>query len=172
MEGRQILDAVLVANECVDSRLRQQRPGLICKLDIEKAYDNVNWEFLFYVLACMGFGETSCHWIEFCISTVRMSILINGTPTGFFQTYRGLRQGDPLSPLLFILVMEALSKLLDRAVCVGLLEGFVVGSVTGVTIDVSHLLYVDDALIFCGAEAKQVGYLRCVLLCFKAVSGL
>ncbi|XP_028060744.1 monothiol glutaredoxin-S11-like [Camellia sinensis] len=61
-----------------------------------------------------------------------MSVLINGTPAGFFQTHQGLRQRDPLPPLLFILVMEALSRLLDKAVCAGLLEGFVVGTVPGV----------------------------------------
>ncbi|CAL5335747.1 unnamed protein product [Camellia sinensis] len=151
---------------------KQWCQSLICKLDIDKAYDNVRWEFLLYVLERMGFGETWCRWIRFCISTVWMSVLVNGTPAGFFPIFRGLRQGDPLSPLLFILVMEALSRLLDKMVHEGLLEGFMVGPIMGTPISVSHLLYVDDALIFCGAVMEQVGYLRCVLLCFEAVSGL
>lgn len=169
--GRQILDAVLVANESVDSRLRQRNEGIICKLAIEQAYDNVNWEFLLYVMEMMGFGVTWRLWIHFCISMVRMSILVNGSPTRFFPTHRGLRQGDPLSLMLFLLVMEALGHLLSRAVHGGLLQGFEVGS-RSTSLVVSHLFYVDDALIFCNAGADQIGHLRCVLWCFEAVSGL
>ncbi|XP_028099863.1 uncharacterized protein LOC114299345 [Camellia sinensis] len=101
-----------------------------------------------------------------------MSVLINGTPVGFFWTHRGLRQGDPLFPLLFLLVIEALSRLLDKAMREGRLEGFVVGSLAGTLLEVSHLLYADDALIFYGAEVVHVGYLRCVLLCFEMISSL
>lgn len=102
---------------------------------------------------------------------VRMSVLVNGSPMGFFPTYRGLRQGDHLSPLLFILVMEALGHSLSRAVQGGLLHGFEVG-VAPAVLTVSHLFYADDALIFCDADVAQIEHLRCVLLCFEAVSGL
>ncbi|XP_028112807.1 uncharacterized protein LOC114310908 [Camellia sinensis] len=136
------------------------------------AYDNINWDFLMYVLDLMGFGKTWCQWIKFCVLTVRMSVLINGTPAGFFPTQCGLRQGDRLSPLLFLLVMEALCRLSGRVVRGGLLKGFVVESLSGASVGVSHLLYADDALIFYGAKVEQVGHLRCVLLCFEAVSGL
>ena len=71
----------------------------MCKLDIEKAYDHVCWKFLLAVLKKMGFGERWIKWIEWCISTVRYSVLINGSPSGFFQSSRGLRQGDPPIPL-------------------------------------------------------------------------
>ncbi|XP_028084329.1 uncharacterized protein LOC114285481 [Camellia sinensis] len=100
-----------------------------------------------------------------------MSVLVNGSPAGFFPTYRGLRQGDPLPHLLFILVMETLGHLLSRAVQGGLLYGFEVG-VAPVVLTVSYLFYADDALIFCDADITQIGHLRCVLLCFEAVSGL
>ena len=116
VEGRQILDAALIANEVIDSLLKRKESGVLCKLDLEKAYDRINWDFLLSVMQKMGFGEKWAGWIKWCISTASFSILINGSPTGFFQSTRGLRQGDPISPYLFVLGMEALSCLINRAV--------------------------------------------------------
>ena len=109
--GRQILDLVLIANECVDSRMKSKIPGVICKLDIEKAYDNVNWEALLKLLKKIGFGEKWCSWIRTYISTVQFSVLVNRSPTDFFGSSRGLRQGDPLSPLSFLVMMEVFSRM-------------------------------------------------------------
>jgi hypothetical protein len=148
--GRQILDYVLIANECLDSRIKSGNPGLLCKLDIEKAYDHVNWDFLLYMLRRCGFGERRCSWIAHYISSVRFSILVNGTPSGFFSSSRGLRQGDPLSPLLFVIVMEALSQLFSITVQRGFLFGFSVGSGNNGVINISHMLFADDTLVFCG----------------------
>ena len=110
MKGRQILDSVLIAFECIDSRLKTVIPGVLCKLDVEKAYDHVNWDFLMYMLQCYGFFDKWRKWIWYCISTVKFSILINGSPSDFFGSSRGIRQGDPLSSLLFDVIMEALSR--------------------------------------------------------------
>jgi hypothetical protein len=172
IQGRQILDSVLITNECIDSCFRFGVPGLICKLDLEKAYDHVNWEFLLYVLQRCGFGGKWRAWIAFCISTVRFSVLFNGTPSGFFSSDRGLRQRDSLSPLPFVIAMEALSRMMAVTESRGLVDGFFVGSRNNAGMVVSYLLFADDTLIFCGANEDHIRNLRCLFLCFESVSGL
>jgi hypothetical protein len=105
VKGRQILDLVLIANECLDSRIKSGDPGVLCKLDMEKAYDLVDWNFLLYLLKRGSFGESLCSWIKHCILSVQFSVLINGSPSGFFGSSHGVRQGDLLSPFLFVLIM-------------------------------------------------------------------
>ena len=144
VKARQILDSVLIASECIDSRLKTGIPGVLCKLDLEKAYDHVNWGFLMYMLQRCGFSDKWRKWILCCISTVKFSILINGSPSDFFGSSRGLRQGDPLSPLLFDVVMEALSRMLDVAAAAKQFLGFSVGSTNSTSMMVSHLLFADD----------------------------
>ena len=106
MKGRQILDSMLIVSEYIDSRLKTGIPRVLCKLDVEKAYDHVNWGFLMYMLQRCGFFDKWRKWIWYCISTIKFSILINGSPTDFFGSSRGISQGDPLSLLLFDVVME------------------------------------------------------------------
>jgi hypothetical protein len=72
-------------------------------MNLKKAYDHVYWDFLLYMLRRCGFGGKCCSWIAYCTSSVRFSILDNGSPNGLFSSSNGLRQGDPLSPLLFVL---------------------------------------------------------------------
>lgn len=108
----------------MDSREKQKFPGILCELDLEKAYDHVNWKFLLKVLEDMGFGKKLINCIRFCISTVRLSLIINGNNEGFLSSERRLRQGDPISPFLFILAMEGLSHMIRRARANGWLKGF------------------------------------------------
>ena len=96
----------------LDSKLRFGEPSVLCKLDMEKAYEHVDWNFLLYLLRRCGFGERWCSGIKHCISSAHFSVLINGVPSSFFGSSRGVRQGDPLSPSLFVLVMEAFSRML------------------------------------------------------------
>ena len=104
----------------------------------------------------------------FCISTVRFLVLINGEASGFCLCSRDLRQGDPISPLLFTLVLEAFSHLLVKAIEVGSLEGFHMGN----SLSMSHLLFVDDTLIFYELDVSNLGCLTCILLVFEATSRL
>ena len=154
MRGRQILDSVLIANECLDSRLKSGVPGVIIKLDIEKACDHVNWNALFYLMEKIGFGARWSRWIKACISTVKFLVLVNGSPVGFFGSSRGLRQSDPLSPLLFLMVMEVLSRLLKRTKNGGFLYGFQAGSHSYGGIHISYLLFADDTILFCDASRE------------------
>jgi hypothetical protein len=128
--------------------MRSGKAGLLCKLALEKAYDHVNWDFLLYMLQRYGFGERWRDWIKFYISTVKFSILMNGTPSDFFQSSQGIRQGDPLSPLLFVVVMESLSRMLNASMLQGLLRGFFVGTRDNEELVVNHLLFADDTLFF------------------------
>ena len=120
-------------------------------MDIEKANGHVNWKFLFAMLRKMGFGEKWIKWIECCISTVKFYVLVNGSLSGFFQSSRGLRQRDPLSPYLFVITIEVFSCLLRRAISEGFLSGWRVRGRSGEGILISHLLFVDDILVFCEA---------------------
>jgi hypothetical protein len=172
VKGRQILDSMLIANECLDSKLKANVPGVLCKLDMEKAYDHVNWEFLLYLHRRCGFSEKWRRWIYFCISSVRFSILVNGSPCEFFPSIRGLRQGDPLSPILFVIVMEALSRLIDKAIGAGMIFGFSVSRDNHAPLLISHLLFANDTLIFCEATPDHLSHLHSLLIWFEAISRL
>jgi hypothetical protein len=112
VKGRQILDSVLIANECLDSWLKFEEHGVLCKLDMEKAYDHVDWNFLLYLLRRCGLGDKWCSWIKHCISSARFSVLINGVPSGFFGSSHGVRQGDPLSPFRMSWLWRRLARCL------------------------------------------------------------
>ena len=119
-----------------------------------------------------GFSAKLRRWIFLCISTICFSILINGSPCGFFESSKGLRQGDPLSPLLFVLVMEALGRMLDKTIHDGHMSGFGVGNLEGRSLAVSNLLLGEDTVIFCEADLDQILFLHMILTWFEAVFGL
>ena len=120
----------------------------------------------------MGFGARWCRWIEACISSVQFLVIVNGSPEGFFSCSRGLRQGDPLSPLVFLLIMEVLSWMLKRVESEGLIQGFSARGNSTAGLCISHLLYADDTILFCDAKLDQLLNICMVLTCFEAVTGL
>jgi len=97
-------------------------PSLFLKLDIAKAFDSVSWSFLLEVLQHLGFGPSWCNLVANLLSTSSTPILVNGEPSDHLQHHRGLRQGDPLSPMLFILMMDVLNSLFVKAGTEGLLQ--------------------------------------------------
>ena len=172
VEGRQILDVVLIASEIVDSTLGRKKCGLVCKLDIEKAYDSISCKFLYQIMGMMGFSSQWMSWIKWCISTTSFSVLINGSSTGFFQSSRGLRQGDPLSPYLFVIGMEVLSFLINHVVKGNYLSSNRIAGRRGEELVIYHLLYADDTLLFCESDKDQLKFLSWTLMWFEAMSGL
>ena len=172
MEGRQIQDASLIANEVIDSMVRRKEKGILCKLDIEKAYNQLNWKFLPMVLKEMGFGNKSIGWIQLCISTTSFSIIIKRSPASFFKSSRGLRQGDPLSPYLLVLEMEVFSILIDKAKMGGFFTCYNIWGRNGVSMNIAHFLFADDTMIFYKDSEEQMVFLSWTLLCFEALSRL
>lgn len=117
----------------------------------------------------MWFGIKWRAWILGCLSSATFSILINVLPKGFFPASRGLRQGDPLSPFLFVIIVEALSRMFSAAAMANMIEGFR-SSINAPS--TSHLQFADGTLLFCGSIEEQIKNVKVILLCFEAVSGL
>ncbi|WJZ96460.1 hypothetical protein VitviT2T_015146 [Vitis vinifera] len=161
--GRQILDVSLIANEVIGAWNKRGENGLICKLDIEKAYDSFNWQFLLKVMEKMGFGSKWLRWMWWCISIAKFSVMVNGAPAGFFSSSKGLRQGDPLSPYLFVMGMEVLSVLIRRAIEGGFISGCKIQRGRGQAVHVAHLLFVDDTIVFCEAKKEYLTNLSWIL---------
>lgn len=138
------------------------------KTDISKAYYRLELSFLRDTMIHMGFDQRRISWIMECVQTVSFSILMNGTSSGMIRPERGIRQGDPLSPDLFILYGEVLSHLFNKAASNNKLKGMKI-SITGST--VNHLLFADDALFFCHAHPRSCKTVMKLLKEYETVSG-
>ncbi|XP_022870746.1 uncharacterized protein LOC111389988 [Olea europaea var. sylvestris] len=150
VRGRSIFDNISIAQEMVHDLHKNVRGGnILMILDMAKAYDRVNWWFLLLVLKKVGFSKEWRNLIFNCISSPFFSIMLNGMTRGFFKPSRGLRQGDPLSPYLFILTQKMLSRLINRDVGNGRVIPFHTKGMV-----VHHLAYADDLLLFLNGGKK------------------
>jgi hypothetical protein len=142
--GRNILDSVLIANKMLDSMKSQSCQGFLLKLDFRKAFDIVSQSYLNDVMGYMNFGARWRKWIMACVSTARLSILINGSPTLEFVASCGLRYGDLLSLFLFCLAAKGIFVFISRSLKIGALYGM---DFAGVKV-IHHLQFADDTLFF------------------------
>ena len=169
VEGRNILDGPLIVNEVCSWAKKLKKKILLFKVDFDKAFDSVNWGYLDSVLLQMGFGNKWRSWIHACLSSARASVVVNGCPTDEFNMSKGVRQGDPLSPFLFIVAMEGLNVALKTAKDKGLFKGV---TIPGCSLELSHLFYADDALFMGDWSNNNIKNLARILRCFHATSGL
>lgn len=144
LPGRNILDVVVIINEVVDFSKRAKKECLILKVDFEKAYDTVNWNFLDYMMRRFGMCDKWRAWIKECIFRGELSVLVNGGTTEEVKIQKGLKHGNPLAPFLFLLMAEEPFGMIRNVVSLGIFKGFKVGYEGE---EISILQYADDTLL-------------------------
>ncbi|GKB13346.1 putative RNA-directed DNA polymerase, eukaryota, reverse transcriptase zinc-binding domain protein [Tanacetum coccineum] len=169
IKGRNILDGPFILNEVMAWYRKHKKQLLVFKVDFEKAFDSLRWDFLDLVMEKIDFGLKWRSWIHGCLCNARSSVLVNGSPRAEFELFRGLRQGDPLSPFLFILAMEGLHALTCKAEELGLFTGATFGRYN---MSISHLMYADDVIFLGEWSSTNANNLICMLRCFFLISGL
>ena len=127
---------------------------MVVKLDMSKAYDRVDWNFLENLMRKLGFNDRWVNLIMGCVKTVTYSVLVNGEPCDMIHPTRGIRQGDPLSPFLFLLCTEGLNGMIKNVERNGDIHGF---SLCRRGPKLTHLLLADDSLLFCRATIEECG---------------
>jgi hypothetical protein len=169
IKGRFIQDGPLALHEIIHKLKSKNLPAVLLKLDFEKAYDRVNSQFLREVLLTKGFEPAFVHRLMQLFSGGQTAISINGEVGPYFRNKRGVRQGDPISPLLFNFVADAFAAILDRAKVAGHIQGVVPHLIPG---GVSHLQYTNDTMILIQNSQKGLINLKFLLLCFKLLSDM
>lgn len=168
---RAISDNVVITHEVLHylkSSKAEKYYSMAIKTDMSKAYEKLEWEFIRMVLEKMNFHPTLITWIMQCITSVSYTFIINGAAREYVKPGRGIRQGDPISPYLFILCNEVLTGLCSNAQCKGLLKGV---SIATHCPSLNHLLFADDTMFFCKANKKNADTLKTLLTTYEAVSG-
>jgi hypothetical protein len=147
--GRQIWDNFILVQEAIHASNSRGEPGMAIKLDMANAFDRVEHNFLFKVMKKFGFSQNFISWMEACIASPWIAPLLNGRPTPFFKASRGLRQGCPLSPLLYVIMAETLNRTLEWESNNGTIPGIKIAQ--GVK-RINHSQFVDDTILLSGAS--------------------
>ena len=154
IRGRSIIDPIITTSECINLLDRECKFGNIAiKFDICKAFDTLDWRFLLNVMTAFGFSPLFVDWISAILASATLSLLINGSVEGFFNCSRGVRQGDPLSPILFCLAEEVFSRGVSSLVENGLIDP--ISTPLGV-VPPSHVLFADDIMVFMRSSKRSM----------------
>nr|XP_043623020.1 uncharacterized protein LOC122594653 [Erigeron canadensis] len=168
--GRHIQDNILIAQELLKGYNRKNRPKRCAmQIDIQKAYDIVSWDFLESILNKFRFHRVMISWIMTCVRFTKFSICINGEIHGYFKGGRGLRQGDPISPYLFTLVMEVFNLIMCKNIQESNEYGYHFGCKD---LKLSHICFADDLLVFCKGNVGSIKVVKNTLEEFARTSGL
>nr|CAE04633.3 OSJNBa0028I23.15 [Oryza sativa Japonica Group] len=163
------MEGAIILHETLHEMHKRKKDGVILKLDFEKAYDKVDWKFLQQTLRMKGFEPRWCKWIDQVVRGGSVAVKVNDEIGNFFQTKKGLRQGDPLSPLLFNLVADMLAVLIQRTSEHGKIHGVIPHLVDD---GLSILQYADDTILFMEHDLEDAKNLKLVLSAFERLSGL
>jgi hypothetical protein len=169
MPGRHILEGVVVLHETIHELHRKKIDGVLFKIDFEKAYDKVKWSFLQQTLRMKGFDQKWCDLITNFVEGGSVGVKVNDDIGHYFQTKKGLRQGDPLSPLLFNIIVDMLAILIARAKEDGQVGSLIPHLVEG---GVSILQYADDTILFMEHNLEKAVNMKLILCIFEQLSGL
>jgi hypothetical protein len=169
VKDRFILESVVSAHEIIHTAVKRKEKGLILKLDYEKVYDRVSWSFLEELLVSRRFGRRWIGWIMKMVKCGSICIRINDVNNNYFRPGKGHRQGDPLSPLLFNLVVDVLTRMLGKAALKGYIYGLMDDVYPG---GVISLQYADDTLLFLSHKNKSTIYLKWIMIFFEKISGM
>jgi hypothetical protein len=169
IQDRNIKDCICIASEAVNLLHNKAFGGnLALKIDISKAFDTLEWPFLLKVLSCYGFNDTFCNWIHVILKSAWLSISINGKSEGYFNCSRGVRQGDPLSPLLFCIAEDVLSRSIAKLVHDGKLD--LIKGTRHINVP-SHTFYADDLMVFCKGKLSGLKALKDLFDTYALQSG-
>jgi len=169
LPGRNISDAIMLTQELIHNNHLSTGPAKYAtKIDLRKAFDTMRWEFILAELKAIAIPQCMIDWIQLCISTTHYIVIINGELHGFFNSSRGIRQDDPLSPYLFVLAMEGLSGLLQYATQNPSFKYHWHCKPNSIT----HLCFANDLMLFCNVDPDSIGILKACLDKFSQLSGL
>ncbi|GKU95851.1 hypothetical protein SLEP1_g9158 [Rubroshorea leprosula] len=171
LAGRSTTDNIILTQEAIHSmrRMKGRTGAATFKIDLHKAFDSISWDFLLEVLVDFNIPAPLIRLIMFSISSLKLSVLWNGNELPYFQPQHGLRQGDPLSPYLFIMAMEKLSHMILSQVQTGSWKPF---KVSRGGLALSHLFFANDLMLFCQASQTQIAMVMDCLSEFSGRSGL